>query len=98
MCRFAGEALQFYKRSWVTQSHAVSNKRAARAHGSAIGCGVLPEIWRRKNFHYGHIVCRQTRRSWQGPCSRRSTVVSEAAAYLNSDRMLWLFWLAIESA
>jgi hypothetical protein len=27
-----------------------------------------------------------------------STVVFKAGAYLNSDRMLWLFWLAIESA
>ncbi|MCP1763431.1 hypothetical protein ABIF64_008733 [Bradyrhizobium japonicum] len=94
MCRFAGEALQFYKNPG-RRDQVRSNKRA---HGSAIGCGVLHDVWRREIFHYGHILCRHTRRSWRGPCSRGSTAVSKAGAYLNSDRMLWLFWLAIESA
>src|SRR3954452_13427556 len=41
---------------------------------------------------------RHIRHSRRRPCSAGSTVVFEAATYLKSDRMLWLFWLAIDSA
>ncbi|MCW2221599.1 hypothetical protein M2232_005131 [Bradyrhizobium japonicum] len=97
MCRFAGEALQFYK-NLGRCNQVASNNRARGRMAARSACGVLHDVWRREIFHYGHILCRNTRRSWRGPCSRGSTVVFKAGAYLNSERMLWLFWLAIESA
>ena len=92
MCQSAGEALQFYKNAERRRQHAPT-----RVHLRAIGCGALRQV-RCQEVDSGHVMCRHIRRSRWGPCSRGSTVVFKARAYLNSDRMLWLFWLAIESA
>ncbi len=96
MCQFASETLQFYK-NLERRVQFGSNQRARErgAARSAAACCMKPGVSRsiagtscavKSAIHGGD----------RAPVG--STVVSEAEAYLNSDRMLWLFWLAIESA
>lgn len=95
MCQFAGDTLQFYKN--LGDAFGSAATAGARAQGRAIGCGVLDEVWRQE-VGCGHVMCRQIRIHGGDRAPIGSTVVSKAEAYLNSERMLWLFWLAIESA
>jgi hypothetical protein len=96
MCRFAGEALQFYK-TLGGRIQLSSNKRPRghRAARSAAARRMKPGV-RRSIAATSCAVKTAVHGGGRAPIG--STVVSKAEVYLNSDRMLWLFWLAIESA
>jgi len=97
MCRFAGEALQFYKNPG-RRDQLSSNKQAHErmAAQSAAACCMTSGVGRTSIT--GTSCAATPAGHGRDRAPGGSTVVSKAEAYLNSDRMLWLFWLAIESA